>query len=102
MNNYENAGSVNRISSGPKTADRPRLSMQLDQLGKVLAECHNCAGAIEQAADRVLGPTPQEAEKSIAVPPADTIERRLAELIGIAEVLGVRLQHANNRLDSAV
>lgn len=104
--NYENQASaghgIARSGVSPKTADRPRLAMQLEQLSKVLGECHSVAGSIEQAADRILGPVPQEAEKTPGNPPSETIERRFAELIGVAEMLSARLQHANSRLGSAV
>lgn len=99
--NYGNA-IAGDVRSSPKAADRPRLSMQLEQLAKVLAECHHNAGNIEQAADRILGPVPQNVEKQVCTPPSDTIERRLAELIGVAEGLNGRLQDANNRLGTAV
>lgn len=93
---------IARSGVSPKTADKPRLAQQLEQLSKVLSSCHLGAGEIENAADRILGPVPQDVSKAEPTPPTETIERKFAELIGYAESLSARLQHASSRLNSAV
>jgi hypothetical protein len=60
------------------------------------------AGNVERVADRILGPTPQDAGKAVPTPPSDTIERKLAEAICYAEGLYERLHAASNRLNAAV
>ena len=91
-------------SSAPiaKMADKPRLAMQLEQLDKVLSACHQHAQDIENVADRILGPVPQDASKTAGEPPSDTIERKMAMAISYAEGLSSRLLHASQRLSSAV
>lgn len=82
--------------------EKPRLSQQLDQLEKVLAECHQLTGSVESAASRILGPVPEEGAKPAGRPPVDSIDQRFAELIGVAEALVHRLGGASKRLNSAV
>src|SRR5260221_7578227 len=90
-------------SSGRNNAiDKPRIQTQLDQLAKVLSACHESANSIDRVADRILGPTPQDASKGGEKPPVDTVERKLGEAIAWAENLCTRLQGVSNRLNSAV
>lgn len=98
-------GSAKMIGAGMANAikqpEKPRLHHQIDHLLKVLSHCHEMANGIERFADRILGPVPQDVGKSAERAPSDTIERRLAELSEMAEGLAQRLQHAQQRLDSA-
>lgn len=82
--------------------EKPRLSMQLDQLEKVLAECHQLTSSVESAASRILGPVPEDDAKTTGRPPAGSLDQRLAELIGVAEALVHRLGSASQRFNSAV
>lgn len=82
--------------------DKPRIATQLDQLDKVLQDCHNTACSISSAADRILGPTPTDGVKGPGTPPSSTLEQRFAELIGVAEGLAHRLNQASTRLNQAV
>ena len=86
-------------TSAPKPIEKPRLQQQLDQLEKVLSGCHECASRIENAADRLLNPKPQDVGKTAERPSPNSIEGRLAMMIEIAEGLGSRLIHAANQLD---
>jgi hypothetical protein len=82
--------------------EKPRIVKQLDQLEKVIAECHHLAGSVENAADRILGPTPQDGTKDAPRPPSSTLEQRFAEAISAAELLAHRLSSAAQRLNAAV
>lgn len=92
----------NAIGGAPSAIEKPRIAQQIDHLAKVLAECHNLAGSIENVADRMLGPVPQDATKGVEKAAIDTLERRLSDTIHNAEVLVARLQSASNRLNSAI
>jgi translation initiation factor 2B subunit (eIF-2B alpha/beta/delta family) len=85
-----------------KTLEKPRIASQIDQLEKLLSECHQGASALENVADRILGPTPQDTSKATTQPPMDTIERRLGEVINVAQALVERLHNASQRLNQAV
>jgi len=76
--------------------------MQIEQLNRALAGCHELANRLEMVADRILGPVPQDVSKEETAPSPDTIERRMADMISYAEGLSSRLMHASSRLDSAV
>ncbi len=82
--------------------EKPRIAQQLDQLDKVLQECHQVASHISGAADRIMGPVPTDGAKSPGTPPSCTLEQRFAELIGVAEGLAHRLGQASTRLNQAV
>jgi hypothetical protein len=82
--------------------EKPRIATQLDQLEKVLQECHAITSGVESAASRLLGPVPEEAGKTAGRPPSSSVEQRFAELIGIAEGLAHRLGQASQRLNQAV
>lgn len=82
--------------------EKPRLSMQLDQLEKVLQECHGITGNVENAANRILGPVPEEGAKTTGRPPSSSVEQRFSELIAVAEGLAYRLGQASSRLNQAV
>ena len=82
--------------------DKPRISMQIEQLNKVLASCHEVANNLERAADRILGPVPQDVSKAETAPSPDTIERRMADVVGFAEGLSSRLMNVSTRINSAV
>ena len=101
--NHQNAGYAAQGSqpASPK-ADKPSLQRQIDTLAKTLSVCHDHASEFERAADRILGPTPQDASKVAGAPPSDTIERKLQEAIEYADALSARLMHASQRLNSAV
>lgn len=93
-----NLGGMNQINP----IDKPRLPQQLDQLEKVLAECHQLTSNVESAASRLLGAVPEDAAKTSGRPPAGSLDQRLAELIGVAEALVHRLGSASQRFNSAV
>lgn len=101
---YRNQGMTG--AAGAQTANAiepPRMVSQLNQLEKVLAECHHCTASVEQAADRILGPVPQEAQsKKGPEPVAASLEQRLAEAISNATYLAHRIGQASQRLNSAV
>lgn len=82
--------------------EKPRIALQLDQLEKVLAECHAITSSVEGAANRILGPTPETGEKTAGRPPMSSLEQRFADIISMAEGLAHRLGHASQRLNSAV
>ena len=82
--------------------EKPRIAQQLDQLYKVLGDCHENTTSLEHAAERILGPVPQDPSKDSPKPPVSTIEQRFAEAIGVAEVLAHRLRNASQRFNSAV
>lgn len=88
----------------PRTTaiEKPRIAQQLDQMEKVLSECHQIASNIEGAANRILGPTPEDASKTAGRPPSASLDQRFAELISVAESLAHRLGAASSRLNSAV
>jgi hypothetical protein len=50
--------------------EKPRIVQQLDQLAKALSACHDLATNVERAADRILGPVPQDEAKAVPTPPA--------------------------------
>lgn len=93
-----NLGGMNQTQS----IEKPRLPQQLDQLSKVLSECHALTGHVESAASRILGAVPEEGAKATGSPPVNSIEQRFAELIGVAEALVHRLGSVSQRLNSAV
>jgi hypothetical protein len=82
--------------------EKPRLAQQLDQLDKVLVECHQIAGSVEQAVDRILGPVPQDCAKEGPAPVPSSVEQKMALAINYAENLMRRLGNASQRLNSAV
>lgn len=84
------------------TPEQPRLYQQVDQLMKVLAGCHDAAGRLERVADRIIGPVPEKVQTSDGRASQETLERRLAEIVSIAEGLSGRLNNTSQRLDSAV
>ena len=96
--NHPNASA----GTAAKTLDKPRILQQIDTLNKTLSICHSSAGEIEHASDRILGPVPQDASKGSPVPPTDTIERKLQEVIDYADALSARLLNATQRQNSAV
>lgn len=95
-------GRTGGISNAPRAvADKPRLQSQLDQLEKTLEGCHSAASRIEQAADRLTGPKPQDVAKTAERPAPHSVEQRLAMLIGVCEGLAGRLNDASSQLDAA-
>jgi hypothetical protein len=102
---YVGSGKVSgayRDSPAMAQIEKPRLAQQLDQLEKVLQECHGITGNVESAASRLIGAVPEDGAKNAGRPPSSSIDQRLAELIGIAEGLAQRIGHASQRLNSAV
>lgn len=95
-------GAGSGVAGGPPAIEKPRIQQQLDQLDKVLAYCHETTSNIERAADRLLGCVPEADAKNQAQPAPNTVESRLAFLIGYAETLMHRLEQSANRLNSAV
>lgn len=89
-------------AQGVDAIAKPRLSHQLDQLQKLLTACHQAAVGITGAADRILGPVPQNPSKDGPKPPVNSIEQRFAEAIGSAEILSGELHDVLNRLNGAV
>ena len=85
-----------------QTIEKPRLSQQIDQLLKILSVCHDSAGDLSHAADRILGPVPANAENGGPVPTPTSIEQRLQSVIDVADALFGRLQETTKRLNSAV
>ena len=95
-------GRFDNAKASPVAVERPRIHSQLDQLAKVLTECHHCAASVESAADRLLGPGPQEAGDKAQQPPADTVEQKLQVAIDYAQALANRLSNASAKLNAAV
>jgi hypothetical protein len=98
----QGSGYPSPLTAAQQAVEKPRLAQQIDQLQKVIAECHDAAGSLENAVDRILGPVPQDAAKESAKPPVSTIEMRFAEAIGRVEVLAHRLRESAQRLNTAV
>ena len=84
------------------TIQKPTLSLQMEQLGKVLAECHSIATNLENAVDRIVGPVPEAGEKTGPTPLPDSVTGRLEAEIRCAVSLSNRLSAACKRMNSAV
>lgn len=97
---FSGGGTVPMPTAQP--TEKPRLAQQLDQLASVLTECHQIAGHVENAADRIIGPVPQDGSKEGPAPVPSSIEQKLAMAISYAEHLRARLGHSSQRLNSAV
>lgn len=95
-------GDYRTASPQPATIEKPRIAQQLDHLEKVLAECHAIAANVEHAADRLLGPTPEDPNKQEGRAPANSVDQRFTDLIRVAEMLAQRISHASQRLNQAV
>jgi hypothetical protein len=102
--NYGNAvaGTARDVSNIAK-AEQPRLSLAMDNIEKMLAECHGFAANIERAVDRISGqePTTPE-EKTQPTPLPGSLEGKLALLYSMTASLQMRLGNASRRLDIAV
>ena len=81
---------------------RPRIHDQIDQLNKTLTACHDSASGICVGVDKIIGQQPQDASAAAQMPPVQTVEQRLQELIGYANNLSCRLNDQDQRLNSAV
>lgn len=90
-----------RTTATPATLSKARLPQQLDELDKILSGCHELAGDLDRAADRILGSVPQDASKSAPQPEPSSIEARLQAAIGYAERLATRLHSTSQRMNSA-
>lgn len=90
------------VGVGRAAIEKPRLFQQVEILYKTLQVCHDHTAALEQAVDRILGPTPQDPHTPTPKPPTETVEQKLAELGDLADMLSVRLLHTVQRLNAAV
>jgi hypothetical protein len=96
------AAGTGQMAGNPSAIAKPRLHEQIETLNKTLAVCHQSARDLEQIADRILGPVPENVSKDAPKPATDTIERKLTETQENLDALSGRLLHAVQRLNSAV
>lgn len=93
---------VNAISKAPPPLDTPRLVQQLQQLDKLLSECHHNADSVERATDRLVGCVPENAGKVPGESSQECIERKLSSVIAYTEHLCTKLANSAQRLNGAV
>jgi hypothetical protein len=95
-------GRGDRLTNPPQPIDKPSIQRQIEMLDKIMAGCHEVAGNIDRAADRILGPVPTGGETAGTAPTPISLDSRLQDLTGYAERLLHRLTATSQRLNSAI
>ena len=97
---FRGAGQI----GGPtaKAIEKPTLAMQIEQLGKILGDCHNTVSKLESSVDRLIGPVPENGAKDGAAPVPDSFSGKLEEMLRYATAPSQRLGRTSQRMHSAV